>query len=73
MEFSLRGGSPAKHKKMKQTKYIAVGVTACGIWVLLSKPTTRDNAQLFKGCELKNEVFELKTESEVDNHNKVLR
>jgi len=42
-------------------------------WVLLSKPCTKQEAEMFRGSEMKDEIFAVKTEKEVDNHKKVLK
>ena len=54
-------------------KYIATAITKDNYWVLLSKPCTKDEAEMFRGCEMRGEKFEVKTEDEVSNHKKVLR
>ncbi len=53
--------------------YIAVGITKEDIWVCLSIPCSYDKAMEFKGCQLANETFDVKTVEEVNNHKKVLR
>jgi hypothetical protein len=42
-------------------------------WVLLSKPCTLEQAEQFRGCEMRGEKFEIKTEEQVNNHKFVLR
>ena len=54
-------------------KYLAVGITKDNIWVCLSKPCKKEEAAVFDGCQLDNEVFALKTKLEVNNHKKVLK
>lgn len=54
-------------------KYLATAITKDNYWVLLSKPCTKDEAEMFRGCEMRGEKFEVKTEEEVNNHKKVLR
>lgn len=54
-------------------KYIATAITKDDYWVLLSKPCTKEEAEMFEGCEMVGEKFEIKTKEEVNNHKKVLR
>lgn len=42
-------------------------------WVLLSKPTTEEQAEMFRGCKMIGETFTIKTEIEVNNHKYILR
>jgi hypothetical protein len=42
-------------------------------WVLLSKPCTKQEAEKFRGCEMRGEKFEIKTQEQVINHKFVLR
>lgn len=53
--------------------YIAVAITHDDYWVLLSLPCTKNDAEKFRGCQLSNETFEIKTQEEVNNHKKVVR
>lgn len=53
--------------------YIAVAITHDDYWVCVSQPTTKEKAELFRGCQLPNETFDVKTEEEVNNHKKVVR
>lgn len=53
--------------------YIAVGITHDDYWVLVSKPCTKEEAEKFRGCQLPNETFDIKTQEEVNNHKKVVR
>ena len=54
-------------------KHLATAITKDDYWVLLSKPCTKEEAEMFEGCEMVGEKFEIKTEEEVNNHKKVLR
>lgn len=42
-------------------------------WVLVSTPCTKEQAEKFKGCQMKNETFAVKTVKEVNNYKFVLR
>lgn len=53
--------------------YIAVGITKDNIWVCLSKSCSYDEAMKFEGCQLANETFAVKLESEVNNYKKTLK
>lgn len=53
--------------------YIAVAITHDDYWVLVSTPCTKDEAEKFRGCQLPNETFEIKTTEQVNNHKKVVR
>lgn len=53
--------------------YIAVAITHDDYWVLVSKPCTKEEAEKFRGCQLPNETFDVKTQDEVNNHKKVVR
>lgn len=53
-------------------KHIAVAIKD-NYWVLLSKPTTKEQAEVFRGCEMQGEIFAIKTETEVNNYKSVLR
>ena len=53
--------------------YIAVAITHDDYWVLLSLPCSQDDAEKFRGCQLPNETFEVKTTEQVKNHKKVVR
>jgi hypothetical protein len=53
----------------RQNKYNA----SLDYWVLLSKPCTKQEAEQFRGCEMRGEKFEIKTEEQVNNHKFVLR
>ena len=52
--------------------HVATAITKDDYWVLLSKPCTKEEAEMFEGCEMVGERFEIKTEEEVNNHKKVL-
>lgn len=51
--------------------YIAIAEKD-GIWVQLSKPCKRKDAELFKDCALKNETFKIVTEEEFNNYKKTI-
>lgn len=42
-------------------------------WVLVSTPCTKEHAEKFRGCQMKNETFEIKTVEEVNNYKFVIR
>lgn len=42
-------------------------------WVLLSNPCTKEQAELFRGSQMKGETFTIKTVEEINNYKKVLR
>ncbi len=48
-------------------KYVAVAVSG-DIWVQLSKPCSKKDAQSFKGCQLRNETFKVVTETIFNEH-----
>ena len=52
-------------------KHIAVAIKD-DWWVLLSKPTTKEQAEMFRGSEMRGEIFAIKTETEVNNYKNVL-
>lgn len=53
-------------------KYVAIGISPTNLWVILSKPCSKENAELFKGSELPTETFAVVTVQQVKEHNKVL-
>lgn len=53
-------------------KHLAVAINK-EYWVLLSKPCTLEQAEQFRGCEMRGEKFEIKTEEQVNNYKKVLQ
>lgn len=53
-------------------KYHAIAING-DYWVLLSKPCTEQEAEMFRGSEMKDEIFAVKTKKEVDNYKKVLK
>lgn len=58
--------------KPSRGKYIAVAVKGDYL-ICLSKPCSKKQAEKFRGCEMRGEKFEIKTETEVKNHKKVLQ
>lgn len=61
-----------QRKRSKDMKYLAVAIKD-NYWVLLSKPTTKEQAEMFRGCEMIGETFDIKTETEVNNYKNVLK
>ncbi len=53
-------------------KHIAVAIKD-NYWVLLSKPCTLKQAEQFRGCEMRGEIFAVKKLEEVNTHKNVLR
>jgi hypothetical protein len=49
-------------------KYVAVAVSSCGIWVQLSRPCSKKDANSFRGCQLRNETFKVVTEAIFNEH-----
>lgn len=42
-------------------------------WILVSTPCTKEHAEKFRGCQMKNETFVVKTVEEVNNHRFVIQ
>jgi hypothetical protein len=49
-------------------KYVAIAVSSCGIWVQLSRPCSKKDANSFRGCQLRNETFKVVTETIFNKH-----
>lgn len=56
-----------------ENNFIAIAISKTGVWVCLSKPCNKKDAEFFRGKQLENETFDIKTVSEVDNYKNVLR
>jgi hypothetical protein len=52
--------------------HIAVAIKD-NYWVCLSKPCTLEQAEQFRGCEMRGEKFEIKTQEQVNNYKFVLK
>lgn len=48
-------------------KYIAIAING-GWWVQLCDPTDRTTAAKFKGAQCRNEMFDVVTETDFNNH-----
>lgn len=51
--------------------YIAIAINK-DYWVKLSKPCTKQQAEMFKGSQMIGEIFAIKTEKEVNQYKYVL-
>ena len=53
-------------------KYIAIAINK-EHWVCISKPCSKRQTELFRDCVMRDEIFAIKTEKEIDNYKKVIR